>query len=794
VTAPRAIDAETLETLEFPAVLAIVAGGTTCEPGRSEVSALRPYAWAAQAQTDFGLIDDAVGVLEAGGDIAFAGAAELGDRAERAAVGATLSGAELVAIARTERALADAAAALRRPPAGKPPGELGPLARLASTRADTNHLLGRLEAALDGSGALLDTASGSLAKLRAHMRSLTEEIRRRVEDIVRNPNTARLLSEHIVTVRDGRYVIPVRTESVAQFPGVVHDQSASGATVYVEPMACVEANNKLRGLEAAHERECQRILNELSALVGAHAEHLAANLRLLARLDGIGARARWARARGALPPRLVEAPSLRIVRGRHPLLRREAVPLDFSIGESADAVIISGPNMGGKTVVLKTVGLLCALAYAGIPIPAAAGTEIGDFDRIACIIGDEQSIANDLSSFSAHLRALRGALARAGPRSLVLVDEIGSGTEPSAGAALAQAILEALLRAGSRVVVTTHYTQLKTYAAESERVANASMLFDAQTREPTFVLAMGVPGQSHAFALAQSLGFDRDVLDRSEQLFGEHARDLEHAFENLAAERERLHAAREEADAESRRLRAAHAQVEERLAQALRDREAFEKKAADALDQAVRSVREEIAQKADRSERDARRQRTRSASAHADLDKTMREIRRSLGLERDEPSATGPAKLAVGDRVFVRGMQQHGIVGEIYQRDVLVMMGSAKTVVPRADLTLEAGPGGADAQPFRMPGSQAASGPALDARTSVDLRGMRVDEAWPLVDKALDDASIAGLTLLRIIHGKGTGQLGRGIREFLRGHPHVQSVEFAPDREGGTGVTVVTLR
>jgi DNA mismatch repair protein MutS2 len=806
-------DDATLATLEFSDVKEQIAAHSTCEPGAAALRSLRPDRERSEARADLALVDDAVAFFDAGGDFGFADVVDVADSLERAEVGGVLSGSELRDVARSERALAQAAAAIHSHYKtdvvgraqlgggavdlhGRPPR---PLLALASDRRQTDPLIRRLETAIDADGMVADAASSELARVRRQQRSLTEEIRRRVDDIVKKPNTAKLLSEEIVTVRGGRFVVPVRTEFAAQFPGVVHAQSASGATVFIEPMACVEANNRLRGLEAAEEREINRVLAELSALVAKDAEAVSANAGLLAALDSIGARARWALRKGALSPVLVDTQSVRIVHGRHPLLRREAVPLDVSVGIDAEAVIISGPNMGGKTVVLKTIGLFCLLAYAGIPLPAGPGTEIGSFDHIACVVGDDQSIANDLSSFSAHLRALHGALERAGPRSIVLVDEIGNGTEPGAGAALAQAFIEGLLGVGARVVVTTHFTQLKIFAASRERVANASMLFDAQTHEPTYVLAMGVPGQSLAFALARTIGLDPRAIARAEELLGSDAQNLERAFEGLATEREHLRSQAAEVDRELQRLRAVETELRDRIAAAQADRSIFEKDAAAALDRAVRDVREELLAKAERSEQDSRRQRARPVEvADEALRKTMTDIRRSLGLDRTSDAEPAPNAYAVGDRVYVRSFGQPGVVSEVYDRDVLVTIGNVKAVVSRKDLTRDPAATSEAAAKASRGATAREGGPqrlaSLDASTSIDVRGMRVDEAMQIVDKALDDASLAGLAVLRIIHGKGTGQLGRGIRDSLKGHTQVAGLESAPDREGGTGVTVVTLR
>ncbi len=704
---------------------------------------------------------------------------------ERAALGASLSGLDLRSIAEAERALA-ACGRVKAQSALRPTGAFK---ELLGRRVDTSALIAHIDRAIEPEGRVADAASSALAKIRRQQRALQEEVRDRCQALVRKPSVAKLLSEAVVTVRGGRYVLPVRREYVSQFEGVVHDESASGATTYIEPMACVEANNRLRSLESAEEREIARILAQLSGEVGAQADSLRANAALLARVDGVGARARWGLTQAAGKPDLGADRSLRIVAGRHPLLRREVQPLDADLGERFDALIISGPNMGGKSVALKTIGLFCALSYAGIPLPAAAGTHFGQFDHVACILGDEQSIADDLSSFSAHLQALRGALALAGPRALVLVDEIGSGTEPAAGAALAQAFVETVLERGARVVVTTHFTQLKVFAAAAERVTNASMLFDPTTNAPTYVLAIGVPGQSLAFPLARALRLDAAMIARAEELLGAQARGLERAFEGLAAERDALRRKQADSDAERRRREQLEAELARQVEAAAQERKQFERRAAGVLDDAVRQVRAELVERAARSAEVARRQKAPSeADAGKTLAKTLQNMRKSLGLEATAPGDVNVPDFKPGDPVFVRSLEAAGVVRELYGRDALIAVGGLKVVVPRSELTAAV-----NAAPRAH--ARGSEGILADsAPTEIDVRGMRVDEAMPLVDKALDSASLAGAPELRVIHGKGTGQLGRGIREFLRDHPQVAAIAQAGDRQGGSGVTVITLK
>jgi DNA mismatch repair protein MutS2 len=789
-----------LSSLEFATVIDGIAACATSEPGRAAILALRPRlgdrTWAAE---QLGLVEDAAAFFQAGGDYGFGGAIDLLPLVERSEKGSSLAGLDLRRLSDTERSLRSAVtsiAADQRP--------AGPLRALAQGRERTDEVIAAIDRAVEEEGRIADGASAELSSIRRQQRALHEQVRERCRSITRSAEFGKMLSEPIVTVRAGRYVVPIRSEFAAQFPGVVHDQSASGATVFMEPLASVEANNRLRGLEAAEEREVARILAELSAKVGAHGAQLRSNAALLAALDSIAARARWSIAREAGTPHLSAEPVIRIIRGRHPLLRREAVPLDFDIGESFDALVISGPNMGGKTVVLKTIGLFCLLAYAGIPLPANAGTTIGEFKNIACVIGDEQSIAQDLSSFSAHLGALKAATEGANSRSLILVDEIGSGTEPGAGAALAQASIEAMIRAGARVVVTTHFTQLKTFAAAHDRVRNASMLFDPKTHAPTYVFAQGIPGQSLAFALARTLALDAKLIARAETLLGVDAQNLERTFEKLAAERDQLKKMEEQLEAQQQRALTQERAMRQRVASLEQERENFERRAAAELAKAVDAVRQQLLEQAGRRSEAAARQ---AAKPLPESDKllaeTLQEMRRSLGLESPEPGSASARDFKPGDEVFVRSFNQSGVVSENYGRDVLVTLGSLKTLVPAADVLMKGEQSSAkqrSSKPVKQRTSRSLNAEdtrdrpaAADATTEVDVRGMRVDEAWPLVDKALDNASLAGLSQLRVIHGRGTGQLSRGIREFLDDHPQVESLSWAPDREGGTGVTVVKL-
>ncbi len=774
--------------IEFGAVREEIAHLAASEPGRRAVQALEPRLGDRDgARREHALVEDACAALLAGEHIALEGMADIRPLAERAARGASLSGAELRLIATSETIVARAVRSLR---AARPDG---PLARLLARHVEDSDLIAGLEAALDEAGNVTDAASERLASVRRRIRAL----RRRVQEVCRRVMHAAhgdgLLTEPVVTVRGGRYVLPVCADAAAHFPGVVLDQSVSGATVFMEPLSVVEGTNELRRLHAEEQREVECILAELSGRIGGAADRLSANAALGAEVDAIAARARYALKHRAAPAVIADEPMLRLVQARHPLLGEKAVPLDVELGVTWDGIVLSGPNMGGKTVVLKTVGLAVLVAYAGLPLCAAPGTVIGDIRHLHCAIGDQQSLQDGLSSYAAEVRALTEMLENAGPHSLALVDEIGAATEPAAGAALAQAWIEAMLAAGSKVIVTTHLTPLKTFAASAARVTNASLLFDPQTLAPTFELQIGVPGQSLAFEMARRLDLDPRILQRAHHLVAPELHDLERALAEVAAQRQTLSRLRAESEAALAALQRREEELSRRDAAWEEEKKSFEERARMLVRKAAEDAKAAVwSEERERLAAGRRRATVLSQASRQRLESILRDMRRSLGLEPDPQSPPSDAIPMPGDRVYVTSLGAPGTVEAVYDRDVLVLVGAMRALVARNDRRPAAGAAA------RAPAASAAAGPvAADATEtvagSIDIRGLSVDEAWPLVDKALDDAMLARRPELRVIHGKGTGRLGRGIRDLLKGHPHVRGVAEAPVREGGSGVTIVRL-
>jgi DNA mismatch repair protein MutS2 len=617
-----------------------------------------------------------------------------------------------------------------------------------------------------------------------------------VSALLRSSKYAKAIQDAVVTIREGRFVVPIKAEFSGEVPGIVHDTSSSGQTLFVEPLAALDANNRLRTLRLEEEREIARILAELSRQVGANAQQIETNVEMLAQLDVLVAKARVAQSMDARPPELLETPTLCIVNGRHPLLGERAVPQSIELDEQTRLVVISGPNMGGKTVALKMVGLFVAMTYSGMQIPAAESTRIGCFTRIFTDIGDEQSIVENASTFSAHLRRMRQIISEADERSLVLVDEIGGGTEPTSGAALAVAMLERLLAVRACGIVTTHSTELKLFAHQTPGVVNASVRFDPRSFAPTYHLDVGTPGQSLAFPLARSLGIPPELIERAESLLSTRERDYETALAELSAINAEVQSEREAIARERSHIDRLQDNLRSRTEALERERRQFADVAEERMQQALRDFSTELARRAAEQQQQAARPRV-TSSQSALLQRTIDEMRRDLRIKPQKAEVlSGAEGLSKGDPVRVLSFNQDGTVISDNGDSVLVAIGPMKTVVPKSDVQRK----GSGKVPLRQAqGDKGGGGTAkLEAvqRTlaELDVRGKRYIEAEPLVDQWVDEAILAGNSPLRLIHGKGTGMLGRGLQEFLRSHPHVKNVRYGDENEGGGGVTIFELR
>ncbi|HET9110261.1 MAG TPA: endonuclease MutS2 [Ktedonobacterales bacterium] len=789
---------KSLNTLEYPKIIERLAQETAFSASRELALALEPTNEFAEAQRRQAYTTEARRLLDLRPDAGIRGARDVRPQTKAAQRGKTLSPAELLDILATVRSSAYVYRLITRLEEGFPL-----LKGLAGDLPQRPQIEGRIAAAISEEGDVLDSASPKLRQLRLEIRSAQQRLQERLGTLVNEFRTA--LQEPIITMRSDRYVLPVRAEARGQVRGIVHDQSSSGATVFVEPLVVVEMNNRLRQLQIEERQEVERILAELSEMVGAEAPYIILAVELLAEIDLHLAKARYASLMRGSPPKLNAEGRLRLRQARHPLLTGKVVPIDFWLGIEARMVVITGPNTGGKTVAIKTVGLLSLMALSGLYIPAEDDSEVPVFHDIFADIGDEQSIEQSLSTFSSHLTRIVDILREATPDSLVLLDELGAGTDPSEGSALARAILSHLLDRSVETVATTHYSELKAFAHERPGVVNASVEFDVETLSPTYRLTIGLPGRSNALAIASRLGLPAEIIEQGREFLGSAGVEMESLLSNLADERrvaadERYRLSMERAEAEYQRkelerMRRETEEERERILNATREKARRE---ADAAQAELARIRTQMRRTMTEERLEQLRERARKV-----------EERNAPVSSRAHPAASEPGEeigdageLAVGDQVRVQSLGQRGeVVAAANARgEVEVQVGSMRMRIAANNLErlskrqarAEAGAAvGATSYPqmVTLPPRDESAAPEMQ----LDLRGWRVEDALSEVDSYLNDAAMTGMHTVRLLHGKGTGALRQAIREELRHHPLVKTFESAPQREGGDGITVVTL-
>lgn len=665
---------------------------------------------------------------------------------------------------------------------------------------------------IDERGEVLDSASEDLARIRRELRESHSRLMERLQRIVANPTNSPYLQEALITQRQGRYVIPLRAEFKGRIPGLVHDQSGSGATLFIEPLAVVDLNNRWREAQLAEEEEIRRILVRLTELIAVNADAIINTVEALGDLDLIFAKARYANELRGVEPELApwksQKPNLqpptsspqhpgstiRLLQARHPLLDPlTVVPIDLYLDDDYFVIVVTGPNTGGKTVSLKTTGLLTLMAQAGLAIPAAEGSTLSVFEQIFADIGDEQSIEQSLSTFSSHMTHIVDILERADDRSLVLLDELGAGTDPEEGAALAQALLSTLLERRITALATTHYSELKVYAHTTPFVTNASVEFDIETLSPTYRLSIGLPGRSNAFAIARRLGLVSAIVARAEALVSPHAREADAMLAEIKAAREATLAAEAEAKAAQVRgealaadLRYRLAKVEEERRAVLSETRALAQAELDAVQQEVAQVRERLAGVSSETPRGQGLHAAWLAEAETVLAQRAAQTRPLPATEPPQPIVIeGP--LAAGDKVWIPSLQGMGEVVVVGDRELEVKVGAFRMKLA----------------PHRVELRQRGEQPALQASVAaprpaspgmeLDLRGLTVDDMLIELDRYLDTAYLAGLPHVRIIHGKGTGALRVAVRDELRRHPLIKEYRSGESNEGGEGVTVAKL-
>ncbi|MDR1135687.1 MAG: endonuclease MutS2 [Clostridiales Family XIII bacterium] len=658
----------------------------------------------------------------------------------------------------------------------------------------------RIETCILSESDMADSASLELRRLRRAIGIQNELIRTRLNNIITSSSNKGLLQDSIVTMRQGRYVIPVKQEHKAKFPGMIHDQSSTGATFFIEPQAIVDLNNELRELELAEAREVERILAELSAEVAEAGHDIINNQDMLVKLDVIFAKGRLSAKQKASEAHINADGYLRVKNGRHPLIpAREVVPISLELGKNYKTLIITGPNTGGKTVTLKTVGLFVLMTEAGLHIPADDGAEIPLMENVFADIGDEQSIEQSLSTFSSHMKNIVDITSRSNARTLALLDELGAGTDPTEGAALGIAIIERLKSLGAMTIATTHYTELKKFAIATDGVENASMEFDVDTLSPTFKLRIGTPGRSNAFEISGKLGLDEGIIRRAAGLLGTTDMQFESVIRSIESDRKAAEAELDEAAMlkllmkkqkdEFEREKAKFEEKRDKLISAAREEaRAMVRETKEISDEIQRELRELtlITDSAEKSRRlDAGRKKLRA------LDEKYHEKSRV----QVNKNPVDPTKLKVGDKVNVLSLGQNGevISPPDYKGDVQVQIGRLRISVAAVNLSRIDG-GKQAGRPHQSGHSTLFRQKVESVTPSISVRGENLEGALAAVDKYLDDAFIAGLGAVTIIHGRGEGILRDGIQRMLKSHRHVKSFRRGEYNEGGDGVTVCELR
>jgi len=784
-----------LETLEYPKILERLAAHTSFSAGRELALALRPSINIEEVRRRQRETTEACRLFDVRTDITIGGARDIRPFLKQARIGAYLEPAALLDIRHT----LISARTLRRK-LSRLKGDFPSLAQWGEQLEICPGLIDQIGRCLNEQGEVVDAASAALARIRRDMVAARARLLERLQRIIRSPANREYIQEPIITERSGRYVIPLKAEFKGRIPGIVHDQSSSGATLFIEPLATVELNNRWRKLQLDEEEEIRRILTRLTAQVAGSADLIRRTVEVLAELDLIFARARYSHEIHASEPTLVEdtrrpfdpsrypdtiaSPSpLHLVQARHPLLSPETVvPIDIRLGGDFNILVVTGPNTGGKTVSLKTLGLLVLMAQAGLHIPADDRSRLPVFTGVYADIGDEQSIEQNLSTFSSHMMTIIDILRRTDDRSLVLLDELGAGTDPAEGSALARAIIATLLRRNVLAMVTTHYSELKVYAHNTPGVENASVEFDDETLSPTYVLTIGLPGRSNALTIASRLGLPEEIVEeakgwvRPEDLETDHLlRDIKAAREAAQAAYRAAQEARSQAEGLQRELSEQLAEIEEARRQILNEARAEAKREVERVKAELRRLTTDLARGILTRER------------LEDVAQQIEQIEAKMPpIETVSPSTSiDGEELHVGDIVRVKTLDQEGEVIGLGEEEAEVQVGSFRLQVGRNALELLRRASDETRVEVRT-----AIAPRISPGIEVDLRGWRAEDVIPYLDKYLDNAYLAGLPHVRIIHGKGTGVLRRIVREKLADHPLIASYRAGDRHEGGDGVTI----
>ncbi len=789
-----------LHTLEYNKILDQLTEYAFSADARSRCQKLRPITDRAQIEQLQQQTSDALSRLFKYGSLSFSGVTDIRDSLKRLEIGGALSAIELLRVCSLLESAKRAKAFARSQEDNDQPDDS--LTGLFAGIEPLTPLYDEIRRCILSEDEIADDASSTLHSIRRSMRGMNDKIRAQMNSMINNTTTRSYLQDTVITMRDGRYCLPVKAEAKSLVPGMIHDQSSTGSTLFIEPMAVVNLNNEYKELQLREQEEIEVILAGLSNLTASYATQLLADYELLTELDFIFARAAFAQTYNGVAPLFNDDGRIHIRKGRHPLLDpKKVVPIDVRLGEDFRLLIVTGPNTGGKTVSLKTVGLLTLMGQSGLHIPASERSELGIFDEVFADIGDEQSIEQSLSTFSSHMVNIIRILEQVNDRSLVLFDELCAGTDPTEGAALAISILSKLHLYGARIMATTHYSELKVYALSTPGVENACCEFDVATLSPTYRLLIGIPGKSNAFAISEKLGLPTDLIadakgriSKSEGDFEDLIADLEKSRSTI--EREQLEINQYKAEIES--LKEKLEQKQERL-DSSRDkilREANEqaynilKEAKDVADETIRNFNKYGKAGAPVSEMEKERTRLRGK-----MDKAAQKM--SEQKKASVPNHNVPKKLRIGDSVKVISMNLKGTVHSLpnARGDLYVQMGILRSLVNINDLILleeDAAPGTKKFQ--KTSAGKIKMSKSASVSTEINLIGKTTDEAIPLLDKYLDDAYLAHLPSVRIVHGKGTGALRNAVQAHLKRLKYVKSFHLGEFGEGDAGVTIAEFK
>ena len=790
-----------LKTLEYHKIIEKLTEYAASEPGKRLCRELEPssdFEEIVQAQAETA---DAVARVRQKGSVSFAGISDIGGSLKRLEIGSSLSIHELLAVSSLLTCAARAKNYGRRQESELPDDSLDEMFRSLEPLTNVNNEITRC---IISEEEVADDASPGLRHVRRQMKITGDRVHTQLNAILNSSRT--MLQDPVITMRDGRYCLPVKAEYKSSFQGMVHDQSATGSTLFIEPMAIIKLNNELRELEIREQKEIEMVLAALSMELVPYVETILINLKLLTKLDFIFARAALARHYNCSMPKFNKNGYIHIKDGRHPLLDpKKVVPINVYLGKDFDLLIVTGPNTGGKTVSLKTVGLFTLMGQSGLQIPAFDGSELAVFDEVFADIGDEQSIEQSLSTFSAHMTNIVRILEKADSHSLCLFDELGAGTDPTEGAALAIAVLSFLHNMKCRTMATTHYSELKVYALTTPGVENACCEFDVETLRPTYRLLIGIPGKSNAFAISQELGLPdfiiqdaKSRLEEGDEAFEDLLASLEESRVTIEKEREEIASYKSEISRLKSRLEQKEERFDERKDKLIRnaneEAQRILREAKETADQTIRQINKLAQSSGVGKELEAERTKLREK-----LDKVDKNL--SLKNEKGPKKTISPKKLKIGDGVKVLTMNLNGTVSSLpnAKGDLYVQMGILRSLVNIKDLELLNEPAisgpGMDLMKKNNTGSgKIKMSKSFSVSPEVNLIGMTVDEAIPVLDKYLDDAYLAHLPKVRVVHGRGTGALKAGVHKHLKKLKYVKEFRLGDFGEGDTGVTIVTFK